>query len=83
MGNAMTNDQITDYQVGEKVRLTQSIYDDGPDKPPGMVGKKGDVVIIKEIFNRSLAVHHADVTDGSAFLVFRGEFCPTFEGNPA
>ncbi|MGV3581875.1 MAG: hypothetical protein ACO1N8_06185 [Methylophilus sp.] len=69
---------MLDYKVGEKVRLTQSIYDDGADHhPPCWIATKGEIVIVKEVREKSLAVHHEDVTDGSAFIVYVGEFCPT------
>lgn len=69
---------MTDLKVGDKVELTQSIYDDGEDHyPPGYLGLKGDIVIIKTIYPHGhLAVHHEDVTDGSAFKVFKEEYKP-------
>ena len=67
------------YEIGKKVRLTQSIYDDGEDHhAPGYIAKKGELVVVKEIFsNGKMAVHHEDVTDGRAFIVYKGEYCPT------
>lgn len=69
---------MLDYKIGEKVRLTKSIYDDGQDHhPPCRIAKKDEIVVIEEVREKSLAVHHEDVTDGSAFIVYEGEFCPT------
>lgn len=69
------------YHVGEKVRLTKSIFDDGADHhPPGWIANAGELVIIKEIFGKSLAVHHENVTDGRAFMIYQGEYCPTILG---
>jgi len=67
------------YEVGKFVRLTKSIYDDGEDHhPPSLIAQKGDLVKIKEIRSYGvMAVHHEDVTDGRAFMVYSGEYCPT------
>lgn len=62
--------------VGDKVTLTKSIYDDGEDHhPPKWIALSGETVLIKTIYdNGKLAVHHEDVTDGRAFLIYAGEY---------
>lgn len=69
---------MSDYVVGEKVRLTADIYDYGEDHhPPGWLARKGEIVVIGAIYGKKLAVHHKEVTNGSMFVVFEGEYCPT------
>jgi hypothetical protein len=62
--------------VGSKIRLTQSVYDDGEDHhPPAWLAMAGEVVEVRRICETpgALAVAHADVTD-SAFVVYEGEY---------
>lgn len=68
-------------EVGDKLILTEDIYDDGCENhhPPGYIGRKGDMVIVRKIGHGSkgggerVYVSHETVTD-SAFLVYRNEF---------
>ena len=40
--------------VGDKVVLTKNIWDPASDESPGgMLGKRGDILIIKEVSNRA------------------------------
>lgn len=65
--------------VGERGRLLVDIYDDGEDHhPPGFIGLKGQVVVVREI-RQSLSgskvryiVSHPEVTD-NGFLVYPHE----------
>jgi len=67
------------YRVGDKVRLTQDIYDYGEDHhPPGHTAVSGDLVVIRKVFTggkggERFHVSHPDVTD-RAFLVYGSEF---------
>ena len=73
----------TDAVVGGKIRLLESIYDDGADHhPPGWLALHGEILIIravkvwkdeKDIEHTSLAVSHEDVTN-SAFFIDEGEY---------
>ena len=72
------NDELC---VGDRVRLIKDIYDDGCDShhPPGYLGLRGEIVIVREIAHggkggQRVHVSHEDVTDDSAFLVYRNEF---------
>lgn len=64
-------------QVGDRVRLTTSIWDDGEDHhPPGWLAMKGEVLVIRKVGSpimEEIAVSHEDVTD-SAFWICRGEY---------
>lgn len=62
-------------KTGDKVKLTEDIWDDGEDHhPPGYVGRKGQTVIVKEIYRGCLDVHHEHITDGSSFRIYDGEY---------
>lgn len=65
-------------KVGDRLRLTQDIYEDGEDVPPGYIGLKGDTVIVRRISHggkggERIYVSHEHITD-NAFLVYRNEF---------
>jgi hypothetical protein len=65
--------KTTDYAVGDKVRLTRDIWDDGEDHhPPGYLAKKGEVLIVRKVNIRSLSVSHEHIAD-SAFRVLLDE----------
>ena len=65
--------------VGDRLRLTSDIHDDGQDHhPPGYIAYIGDIVVVREIAHggkggERIHVSHQDVTD-KAFLVYPHEF---------
>jgi len=62
-------------KAGDKVKLTASIYDDGEDHhPPCWLAMHGEVLIVKEVYEKALAVHHEEVTDGSCFIIYDNEY---------
>ena len=71
-GASLLNDGLA--AVGDRVRLTKDIYDDGEDHhPPGYCARRDEIVIVRVAGEKSLAVSHEDVTD-SAFVIYQGEF---------
>ena len=67
-----TNAEVS---VGDSVRLTKGIWDDGEDHhPPGWLAQSGEVLIVKGILGCGLAVAHEG--NPGSFLVYHGEFEP-------
>jgi hypothetical protein len=62
-------------QIGDRVRLTASIYDDGQDwYPPGYLAFHGDILMVREVYpTGSLEVSHADIVD-STFIINSSEY---------
>lgn len=59
--------------VGNRIRLTKSIFDDGEDHhPPGWIAHCDEIVVIKEVRGDALAVAHEGAT--GAFMVYPGEY---------
>ncbi len=59
--------------VGARVKLLKSIYDDGEDHhPPGRIAQAGEVLIVKEVREDSLAVAHEG--NPGAFRIYHGEY---------
>jgi hypothetical protein len=67
---------MNNLKVGDSVTLLKSIYDDGEDHhPAGYIAEAYEVVLIDTVYeNGKLAVHHPDVTNGSCFLIYNGEY---------
>ena len=64
--------------VGGKVRLLTDIWDDGEDiHPPGWLGRKGEILIIRACTqsprSNHISVSHEGVTD-SSFRIFDHEY---------
>jgi len=58
---------MSEFHVGQRVRLTRDIYEEGEDVPPGYCGYRGDEVVIKRISDMTVwpySVAH-DGADGS------------------
>ena len=75
------------FTVGQSVRLRVNAWNPpSEDGPGGLYGKRGDKLIVKEIgpasYHHPIAVHHEDVTDGSAFGVRADEIEPWREVTP-
>lgn len=65
----------TAVSVGDKVRLTKAIWDDGADHhQPGWLAAAGEVLIVKAVRGTALAVAHEGV-DG-AFMIRADEYEP-------
>lgn len=63
----------TPLAVGDKVRLTKSVWDDGADHhPPGWLAMAGEVLIVKAVRGNRLAVAH-EGADG-AFMIDANEY---------
>lgn len=66
-------------QVGDKLKVTAGVYDDGEDHhPPGYIALPGDVVFVRDISHggkggERIYVSHEGVTD-KMFLIYRHEF---------
>lgn len=62
-------------QIGSKIRLTASIYDDGQDcYPPGYLAFHGDILTVREVYpSGSLGVSHDDIVD-STFIINPSEY---------
>ena len=61
--------------VGDKIKLKKDIWDDGEDHhPPGWLAVKNEVLIVKAVREKSLAVAHDNVEDNSAFCIYEGEY---------
>lgn len=60
--------------IGDKLKLTQDIWDDGEDHhPPGYIAKAGDIVIVRKAGTSGIFVSHEDIT-GISFRVMIDEF---------
>jgi hypothetical protein len=60
--------------AGDRVRLVKDIYDDGEDHhPPGYCARRDEIVIVRVVREKAIAVSHESVTD-SAFVIYPGEF---------
>ena len=71
---ATKNEVPDEVEVGGRVRLLKSIFDDGEDHhPPCWLASAGEVLVVREVRQSSLAVSHEDVVD-SSFTVYAGEF---------
>jgi hypothetical protein len=68
--------------IGDRVKLTRSIYDRGEDHhPPRWLADKGEVLVVRSIVGDAagqITVSHEDVTD-SAFWIFCAEYEPYSE----
>jgi hypothetical protein len=74
----MSATALTEFKVGDRVRATCLIWDDGADHhPPGELSRKGELLIVREASRsgESIAVSHPNRTD-AAFIVFPGEIEP-------
>lgn len=66
-------------EIGTSLRLTDDIWDDGGDcHPPGYIAYKGEIVIVRKIWNEGkngqrIYASHANITDNS-FLLYPNEF---------
>ena len=62
-------------QIGDRVRIIESIYDDGQDwYPPGDLAFHGDILTVREVYpTGSLEVSHADIVD-STFIINSSEY---------
>jgi len=63
-------------QVGNRVKLLKSVWDDGADHhPPGWYAREGEELIVREVEGNGsrIAVSHDGVLD-SSFLIFPDEF---------
>lgn len=59
--------------VGSRVKLLKSIYDGGEDHHPhGWLAQAGEVLIVKEVREDSLAVAHEG--NPGAFSIYPGEY---------
>lgn len=71
--------EVTDYQVGQRVRLLKDIWDDGQDHHPACyLAHKGELLIVRKVERgRTLpvSVSHEDITDRS-FVVGLDEIAP-------
>jgi len=63
--------------VGDTVRLTKDIWDDGCDNhhPPGYLARKGEILVVRSIEQGRtwVGVSHANRPDGW-FNVYNGEY---------
>lgn len=62
---------MSDPQIGDRVRLTKSIWDDGEDHhPPGWLAMAGEVLIVRHQKSSKgrIAVSHEDVKDSSFWI---------------
>lgn len=60
-------------RIGDKVKVLNSIYDDGEDHhPPGWIAFEGEVLMIKQIHGDVLAVAHEE--NPGAFMLYPGEY---------
>lgn len=62
--------------IGDRVKLLQSIWDDGEDhQPPRFLASMGQEVVVKAVdADLSLAVAHEDVTDHQCFAIYKDEY---------
>ncbi len=68
---------LEDYEmnVGDKVILITSIYDNGEDHHlPRWITKVGEIVEVKNVCEKSIAVAHSDITDETSFVIYEGEY---------
>jgi hypothetical protein len=60
---------MTDFKVGDRVRVKEAIYEPADDHAPGgYVCLKGDLLIVREVREKGqwpLSVSHEEVTDNS------------------
>lgn len=61
---------MSDYKIGDKVRLLEDVWDDGEDHhPPGYLARRGEVLIVRSIDpvgrEYPLAISHKEITDNS------------------
>ena len=71
---APMSEASSSHAVGSKVRLTKSIWNDGADHhPPGWLGHKGEILVVRGHGKLSLEVSHEHITDRS-FTVYQGEY---------
>ncbi len=61
--------------VGDKIRLTESIWDDGCENhhPPCWLAMKGEILVVRRVGEKSLGVSHEEITNNS-FSVYPGEY---------
>lgn len=60
--------------IGDVVKLTKDIWDDGEDHhPAAVIALAGENVFVRRIGDSSLGVAHAGVTD-SSFTIYPGEY---------
>jgi len=58
-----------------KVKLLESIYDDGEDHhPPGILAKHGEILLVIEKYDNELIVKHVDSESKSGFRIYPGEY---------
>lgn len=57
-------------KAGDKVMLTEDIYDDGCDNhhPPGFIAMKGEIVVVRKVVGRRLQVSHEHITNRSFMI---------------
>jgi hypothetical protein len=61
--------------IGDRVRLTQDIWDDGEDHhPPGWLARAGELLTVKAVRGAALAVAHEGAE--GAFIIRDGEYEP-------
>ena len=61
--------------IGDKVRLLKSIYDDGEDHhPPGWIAYIDEILVVKSVYKNSLAVAHEG--NPGSFIIYSGEYEP-------
>ncbi len=62
--------------VGDKVKLTESIWDDGCENhhPPCWLAMKGEILVVRRVApDGSLGVSHEEITDNS-FTIYPKEY---------
>lgn len=69
---------MTEYELGQKVKLLKDVWDDGQDHhPPGYLARKGEILIVRALdrgHEFPVCVSHEEVTDRS-FRVALDEIC--------
>jgi hypothetical protein len=72
---AATSELSAGLCVGDKVRTTQAIWDDGADHhPPGYLAQAGEVLIVRSVSDAPwIGVSHEHITD-NAFCLHPGEW---------
>jgi hypothetical protein len=83
-GGASLSDAGFGFTVGQEIRLRVRVWaPDTGDAPGGLLGNRGDKLIVKNIgdatYHFPIAVHHPEVTDGTAFGVTAAEIEPWSE----
>jgi len=69
--------------IGDRCRLARDIFEGGEHAPPGIIGRIGEVVVIRELRPEipGYSVSHPWITDGRSFWVAQNEVVPLPEGD--